>query len=332
MYAKIDLYKERKPEMKKLLSIMTAALLLICAVAVNVSAASVADFTDMPDDWSTPALTAAVENGLLNGSDGLILPKDNLTRAQMAAIIARAFGADSKASLDGFTDVPETAWYYGDMQKAVAMGVFNGDGSGLLTPDNNITREQVFAVLARAFKLPSGDISVLDKFSDKDSISEWAKPYAAALVGNGYISGSGGMINAKNNITRAEFAQVMYNMAKTYVDESTTLDGTYAGNVIVRASDVTIAKTAKIDGILVIAEGCTNVVIETGATVDSIINNTITTPSTPSNPSTPDAGDNNESVNNKPDDIYWIRKDTETSEDNTSEDDDEGWTDGIYRP
>ena len=69
------------------------------------------EFSDMPSDWSTAALENAVANGLLIGADGKILPKDNLTRAQMATIVNRAFGAAEKAALDAYTDVPADARY-----------------------------------------------------------------------------------------------------------------------------------------------------------------------------------------------------------------------------
>ena len=101
--------------MKKIISLILSGMLMVSSV-ICAGAVSVDDFSDMPNDWSTPALTAAVENGLLTGSDGKILPADNLTRAQMATIISRAFGATSKASLADFTDVPSGMWYYEYMQ------------------------------------------------------------------------------------------------------------------------------------------------------------------------------------------------------------------------
>ena len=50
-------------------------------------AATADDFTDFPSDWSAPALSQAVENGLLNGYDGKINPTGLLTRAQMAKLL-----------------------------------------------------------------------------------------------------------------------------------------------------------------------------------------------------------------------------------------------------
>ena len=78
-----------------------------------------------------------------------------------------------------------------------------------LYPDNSISREEAFIVLARAFKLSGGNANILDKFTDKNDISDWAREGISSLVAAGYISGSDGRINPKHNITRAEFAQVM---------------------------------------------------------------------------------------------------------------------------
>jgi len=266
--------------MKKILGIILGSTVVASTLlSFGVSAASASDFSDMPDDWSTAALTAAVDNGLLTGSDGMILPKDNLTRAQMATIISRAFGAVSTVELSDFTDVPEDKWYYEYMQKAVAMGVFTGDGSGLLTPDNNITREQVFAVLARAFKLEAAEGATLENFADKDSVSSWALEYACALVSNGYVKGSDDgtgalFLNPKSNITRAEFAQIMHNMVKTYIDEeNATLSGEYEGGVIIRAKNVVVDETAEISGNLVISESAENVTISDEAVTGKLIDN-----------------------------------------------------------
>ena len=47
--------------------------------------------------WATEALNAAVKNQILYGrEDGNLDPEANLTRAEMAAIIVRAFGANIK--------------------------------------------------------------------------------------------------------------------------------------------------------------------------------------------------------------------------------------------
>lgn len=138
---------------KRLLSLAVVLCMLVSLMPMTVFAASA--FSDMPNDYSTAALENAVANGLLKGADGKILPNNNLTRAQMAAVIVRAFGATKEASLTSYKDDNATAWYYSEMSKAVYMKALNGS-DGKLMPNDNITREQVFAVIARAMNLASG--------------------------------------------------------------------------------------------------------------------------------------------------------------------------------
>lgn len=321
--------------MKKIFSLALVLMMLLSSVTIAVTAQA---FSDMPDDWSTEALTAAVNNKLLNGTDGKILPKDNLTRAQMATIIVRALNGQSTTSLSDFSDVPESAWYHEYMQKAVYMEVFKGDGTGLLKPDDNITREQVFAVIARAFKLGGADASVLDSFTDKSDNSEWAIPTTAAMVKNGYIKGSGGVLNPKAFITRAEFAQIMHNIVKTYIDTPQILRGKYEGNVIIRSSGVTLASDVEISGSLVICEGSNNVTIISGAKAQGLIDNrtqsekntgtgTISDSDSETTPGTATGDNFMQTVPSNPGQQGPITPDP----DEPKYDDNEGWSD-IYRP
>lgn len=228
---------------------LAAALLL----PTNAHAVSVSDFSDFPSDWSAQALESAVENGLLNGSGGRINAFGSLTRAEMAAIVNRAFGSENPASLSGYSDVSPDAWYYEDMAKAVQMGSFQG-ADGKLNPSARITREEAFTVLSRAFLLDEGDSSVLNHYDDSADISSWARSSMAAMVENGYVHGAGGSLNPKENITRAEFAQVMDNIAESYVSQAGTVSRDASGNVIVRAPGA-VLEDMTVDGDVILADG-----------------------------------------------------------------------------
>ncbi len=236
--------------MKKLLAILLA-------VCLSVSAITVFAFEDMPNDWSTTALQHAVANGLLNGTDNKLLPKDNLTRAQMATILVRALGAKEEGDISSFTDVKKSAWYYSAMAISYKMGIFRGDGAGKLNPDAAITRQEAFVVLSRAFALTSSTTSGLAKFSDSADVASWAKEGIEALVINGYVGGSNGKLNPNSRITRAEFAQVMYNLIKTYGNTAEDVDvsGEIHGNLIIRGDKVTNVKNLVINGDLIIGDG-----------------------------------------------------------------------------
>lgn len=232
----------------------TIAMVLAGAMLLptNAFAADLSQYKDFPSDWSAKSLEQAIDDGLLNGSNGMIDAKGLLTRAQMAAIVSRAFGASKTASLDDYRDVLPTAWYYGDMGRAVKMGAFQG-ANGLLNPDVPITREEAFTVLARAFALEGGSSAALKDFVDGGAVSAWASESVAALVSGGYVNGANGMLNLKNNITRAEFAKVITGMAASYVGAESVSGKTVDGNVIVRESGASLSGMT-INGDLIIAD------------------------------------------------------------------------------
>ena len=223
----------------------------------GVSAASIADFSDMPSTgtWSYDALAAAVDNGLLYGSNGKLNPDSNLTRAELAAIIVRAFGTDEKADISIYTDVVKGAWYYESLQEAVAMGALAGDTNHTMRPNDPITRQEAFAVIARVLLLENGTSDDIGAFTDQNDVSSWAIGTTAAVVKNGYVSGSENHLYPQNKITRQEFAQLCYNCIQYYYSST----GAYStaignGNAIINGSGVTLSDIT-IHGDLIIAEG-----------------------------------------------------------------------------
>lgn len=240
----------------------TIAMVLAGAMLLpsNAFAADLSQYRDFPNDWSAKSLEQAIDDGLLNGSNGMIDAKGLLTRAQMAAIVSRAFGAAKTASLDDYRDILPSAWYYSDMGKAVKMGAFQG-ANGLLNPDAPITREEAFTVLARAFALEGGGSATLKDFVDGGTVSSWASESVAALVAGGYVNGANGMLNLKNNITRAEFAKVITGIAASYVGAEGVSSKTVEGNVIVRESGASLSGMT-INGDLIIADSADKVSLD----------------------------------------------------------------------
>ncbi|MBP3362177.1 MAG: S-layer homology domain-containing protein [Clostridia bacterium] len=236
---------------------------LACVMTVSVLAAApaaFADFSDMPAAAEEKtALENAVNNGLLTGYDtGEIKPYDPITRAQMAAIIVRAMGAEATADISKFSDVKPEHWYYDAMSKAVAMEAFQGDGRNL-NPEINITYQEAFAVVARVFelmserdldkyrlsaklidKLPEYTTDALDSYTDKDKIAQWAIPTTRAVVENGYWTGKNSQLRPTEYITRVDFATLMNNIVTTYIDEPGEYRDLPTGNVMIRSSNVTI--------------------------------------------------------------------------------------------
>lgn len=230
------------------------AIVVVVMLALSMSAFA-ADFKDMPNDWSTAALNAAVENGLLTGSDGYIKASDNMTRAEMATIMVRACGATKTTDISAFADVKSDDWYFDAMSKAVAMGAFAGS-DGKLNPNNPITRQEAFLVLSRVFGLEASldaDQKSLDAFKDADKVADWAKGGVGAIVARGYVAGDNGNIKPLSNISRAEFAVVMDRLVKYYIDElsdSIPEDG----NIMIRIPATGLSEL-KTDKMVILGDG-----------------------------------------------------------------------------
>lgn len=88
-----------------------------------------------------------------------------------------------------------------------------------------------------------------------------ASESVAALVAGGYVNGANGMLNLKNNITRAEFAKVITGMAASYVGAEGVSGKTVEGNVIVRESGASLSGMT-INGDLIIADSADKVSLD----------------------------------------------------------------------
>lgn len=205
------------------------------------------DYSDMPTGWSNAAMTYAVNNGYIKGSNGKLNPQGLATRAQVASIFARVLKLENKADLSSYTDVNASQWYYDDLAKAVDAGLFKGSDNKL-RPNDNITREEVMAIIARAYDL-TGENGNLSAFIDGSTVSSWAVNAVSALVENGIVNGSNGKLNPKTNITREEFAQLLYNCENKFgADEESTEITTDAEDTSVDTTEESSTETTTFVG------------------------------------------------------------------------------------
>ena len=246
---------------KRILALFLAAVSCL-SLAVSASAASTTtrkatDFKDYDRTaWYAEAVSAAVDNGLLYGKSATIIdPNGDMTRAEMAAIINRSFGCYVKADISKYKDVSKDKWYFEDVAMAVQMGTYNGRSNTAMAPDAPISRQEAMTVVARALELDYDAYAKTDlsAFSDRSEISNWALPYVRAMVGADYIHGRTKGLEPLDNITRAEFAQIFYNIIGTYIVSKGTYDKDIKGSVLIRTDDVEL-KNLTVDGDLII--GC----------------------------------------------------------------------------
>jgi hypothetical protein len=101
-------------------------------------------FNDVPKShWAYKYIETAKANGIIEGyPDGSFRPNNNITRAEIAAVIVRAAGLSIDTSGTAFTDVPDTHWAYDEIMTAKNNGIVSGYPDGTFRPDNSATRAE----------------------------------------------------------------------------------------------------------------------------------------------------------------------------------------------
>ncbi|WP_271753833.1 Ig-like domain-containing protein [Cohnella sp. JJ-181] len=123
---------------------------------------------------------------ILGYPDKTFLPNRTLTRAELAAIIARLIDGGSTALKAQYSDVREGHWASGYIRIASDNGIFTGYVDGSFHPDSPVTREELAAVMVRYLKLKVAQ--PLDpKFADAEG--RWSSAAIEALFRNALTTG-----------------------------------------------------------------------------------------------------------------------------------------------
>jgi hypothetical protein len=180
---------------------------------------SSARFDDVPSDaWYAKAVRfIAARNITASTGTGIFSPGEKLTRGQFIVMLLKAYGISPDAApADNFADAGST-YYTGYLASAKRLGIAGGVGGNLFAPDREITRQELFTLLHNALKvmdqLPTARAGkTLGDFTDAGLIAAWARDAMAQLVESGTIAGSVGLLDPEGTTTRAEIAQVLYNL------------------------------------------------------------------------------------------------------------------------
>ena len=126
-----------------------ASAMLIKALEIPLTENRSVAFKDVSKDSSYyPILATVNEKGILRGDNGFMRPGEKTSRAQMAAILRRAFDMplDKQAT---FIDVTPAHWAYQDIN-GIAKQRVAGGSNGKFMPTDSVTRAQFSAFLVRA--------------------------------------------------------------------------------------------------------------------------------------------------------------------------------------
>ncbi len=181
---------------------------------VNFVAASVGtNFADIQGHWAQAYIQALTGLGAIAGfPDGSFRPNDPVTRAQFAAILAKAFSPTPQKPASDFVDVSRTFWGYQVIQTAYRGGFLSGYPGQAFRPDERIPRVQVLVSLASGLNLRSDNTSVLSVFSDAAQIPDYARTAIAGATQKKLVVNYPTLQQLKpnQNATRADVAAFVY--------------------------------------------------------------------------------------------------------------------------
>ncbi|MDE6108107.1 MAG: S-layer homology domain-containing protein, partial [Oscillospiraceae bacterium] len=110
--------------------------------------------------------------------DGNFYPSDAITRATVADMIARSYGADynpnRRYDVSSLSDIPANYWAANAIGYCVEKGIFNGYPDGTFLPEGTMTRQEFSVVIA---KMAGVQANQGLPFTDADSINKWARDY-----------------------------------------------------------------------------------------------------------------------------------------------------------
>ncbi|WP_438434598.1 S-layer homology domain-containing protein [Gorillibacterium sp. sgz500922] len=182
--------------------------------SVYTAVSSSKTFTDIATHWAKVDIQSLANKLVVEGYNNRFLPKDDITRAEFAAIVVRALGLNTAgAKSAGFKDVGSGMWYADVVNTAAAAGLVKGNGDGTFKPNAKISREEIAALVVRALAYTGKDVSLtaqeqvtaFNPYKDTAQVSAWAKKELASAVKLGLVKGyTPTTLKAQLNANRAE--------------------------------------------------------------------------------------------------------------------------------
>lgn len=165
-------------------------------------------------EWAREPICKLAEMGVLRGKEyRLFYPNDNITREEFVKMLTVAYKLNIENKTAKFTDVNADDWFMPYVAAALENGIVNGVSDDMFGTGQNITRQDL-AVMAYNAALKNGvefNTEDVQKFSDDDKISDYAKTAVYALKSQDIVNGIDGKNFApQDTATRAEAAKILY--------------------------------------------------------------------------------------------------------------------------
>jgi len=171
-------------------------------------------FKDVPAGyWAKTYIEALASRNIIAGfPDGTFKPNEPVTRAQFAAIIAKAFQPQPKRQGVQFPDVTSNFWAYEVIQSAYQGNFVSGYPDHTFKPQQQIQRVQALVSLANGLGLNTDNQNVLSVYTDASQIPQYATGSVAAATARQLVVNypTVKQLNPNRQATRADVAAFVY--------------------------------------------------------------------------------------------------------------------------
>ncbi len=175
-------------------------------------------FSDVTaEHWAKEAIDKVYAKKIIFGyPNGEFKPDNLVTRSEFIAMVNRMMAYKEANQTTEFVDVKPTDWFYKDLLIAEKAGYIKGFEDKTFRANDNISKEQVCAILVRITNLKA--LPNAPKPADK--IAAWSEPSMMIMLSNRMISlDQQGKLNPTVLVSRAFVADIM---SKFVLDEQGT--------------------------------------------------------------------------------------------------------------
>ncbi|WP_127490748.1 S-layer homology domain-containing protein [Paenibacillus glycanilyticus] len=177
-------------------------------------------FADVSEHaWYKDAIAFAAARGITKGiSHTQFGPDLKITRGDFLVMLMRTYGIEVDASATtNFADAGNT-YYTAYLGSAKQLGLVTGVGNNRFEPGASISRQDmvvmIYNVLDKMGELPSALTGgkTINDYNDSAEIAAYASKAMKVFAEAGFIAGSNGKLMPQGFSTRAETAQILYNI------------------------------------------------------------------------------------------------------------------------
>ena len=212
--------------LKRVLSLTLASVMLLGMMVVGSSAA---DYADVTSEHNTEAIEVLQAVGIMVGDNGNFNPDKNVTRNEMAVVMSNLmqYRVATYANTSPFTDVP--AWAENYVAACYANGITSGMNATTYGGDKSVTTGQAALMLMKAL----GYFQYANDFGD-----DWL--LATTRLGSSIDLFNGVEAGVREAMTRNDVAKLVLNTLKATMVEA---DDNAVNVTVPGAATITVGNT-----------------------------------------------------------------------------------------